>query len=49
MGYGLDLGVLSGGQTALVEWNHGFSLGSYGLDSSLYTELILARWCEFMG
>ncbi len=32
-GYGLDLGVLSGGQTALVEWNDGFSLGAYELDS----------------
>ena len=29
-GYGLDLGVLSSGQTALVERNDGFSLGSYG-------------------
>jgi hypothetical protein len=47
--YGLDLGVLSGGQTALVEWNDGFSLGSYGLDPGLYTELVLARWCELMG
>jgi ATP-grasp domain, R2K clade family 2 len=48
-GYGLDLGVLSGGQTAVVEWNDGFSLGSYGLDPTLYTELILARWCELVG
>lgn len=45
-GYGLDLGVLSGGQTALVEWNDGFSLGSYGLDPGHYTDLILARWLE---
>lgn len=45
-GYGLDLGVLSGGQTALVEWNDGFSLGSYELDPSHYTDLILARWLE---
>ena len=48
-GYGLDLGVLSGGETALVEWNDGFSLGSYGLDASLYAELILARWRELVG
>jgi hypothetical protein len=48
-GYGLDLGVLSSGQTALVERNDGFSLGSYGLDPTLYTELILARWCELAG
>jgi hypothetical protein len=31
---------------ALVEWNDGFSLGSYGLEGGLYTDLILARWCE---
>jgi len=45
-GYGPDLGVLDDGRTALVEWNDGFSLGSYGLDPGLYAELILARWCE---
>ncbi|WNG47348.1 DUF4343 domain-containing protein [Archangium minus] len=44
--YGVDFGVLETGQTALVEWNDGFSLGSYGLDRSLYTELTLARWAE---
>lgn len=48
-GYGLDLGILDGGVTALVEWNDGFSLGSYGLDRGLYTELIVARWCELTG
>ncbi len=48
-GYGLDLGVLDDDQTALVEWNDGFSLGSYGIDASSYTELILARWSELIG
>lgn len=48
-GYGLDLGVLDDGRTALVEWNDGFSLGSYGLDAGSYTELILARWSELVG
>ena len=47
-GYGLDLGVLDDGRTALVEWNDGFSLGSYGLDAGSYTELILARWSELV-
>jgi hypothetical protein len=45
-GYALDLGVLTDGRTALVEWNDGYSLGSYGLESGLYAELIMARWCE---
>ncbi len=45
-GYGIDFGVLSGGQTALVEVNDGYSLGCYGLDDGLYTELIVTRWME---
>jgi hypothetical protein len=48
-GYGIDFGVLRGGTIALVEWNDGFALGSYDLDKSLYTDLILARWCELTG
>jgi hypothetical protein len=47
-GYGIDFGVLSTGQTALVEVNDGYSLGSYGLDDSLYTDLIVARWCQMV-
>jgi hypothetical protein len=47
-GYGLDLGVLDDGRTALVEWNDGYSLGSYGLDAGSYTGLVLARWCELV-
>lgn len=46
VGYAVDFGVVEGGITALVEWNDGFSLGSYGLDKRIYTELILTRWCE---
>lgn len=48
-GYGIDFGLLETGETALVEWNDGFSLGSYGLDTALYTELTVARWCELTG
>jgi len=47
--YGIDFGVLGNGTTALVELNDGFSLGSYGLDSALYTNVVLARWCELIG
>ncbi|MBD2454799.1 ATP-grasp domain-containing protein [Nostoc sp. FACHB-87] len=47
--YGIDFGVLSDGVTALIEWNDGFALGSYGLDKSLYTDLIVTRWCELTG
>jgi len=47
-GYGIDFGVLQNGETALIEWNDGYSLGSYGLEDELYTELIIARWEEMM-
>jgi hypothetical protein len=46
--YAIDLGVIPNGQTALIEWNDGFSLGSYGLDRSVYTDLLIARWNELM-
>ncbi|MFP2927519.1 ATP-grasp domain-containing protein [Pyxidicoccus sp. 3LG] len=48
-GYGVDFGVLDTGETALVEWNDGFSLGSYGLERGRYTDLTVARWCELTG
>ena len=45
-GYGIDFGVLSSGQTVLVEANDGYSLGSYSLNSVDYTRLLEARWAE---
>ena len=47
-GYGIDFGVLSNGETALIEWNDGFSLGSYDLEKEKYTDLLIARWLELM-
>jgi hypothetical protein len=47
-GYSLDFGVLSNGETALIEWNDGYALGGYGLDGEIYTDLILARWNEII-
>jgi hypothetical protein len=49
VGYAIDFGVLEDGTTALVELNDGFSIGSYGLDKRLYTDLTVARWCEMVG
>ena len=46
--YAIDFGVLESGQTALIEVNDGFSLGSYGLDRSVYADLILTRWSELV-
>lgn len=46
--YGIDFGILDDGATALIEWNDGCALGSYGLDKEIYTELILTRWNEIL-
>lgn len=47
-GYGIDFGILSNGETSLVEWNDGFALGSYHLDKEIYTDLLLERWKEIL-
>lgn len=47
-GYSLDFGILSNGDTALIEWNDGYALGAYKLNKEIYTELILARWEEIL-
>lgn len=47
--YGADFGVLSSGETALVEINDATSLGSYELPADIYTDLIVDRWNEIMG
>jgi len=45
-GYCLDVGVLSTGETALIEVNDGFSVGKYGMSDDLYSELLITRWNE---
>ncbi|MEM0999691.1 MAG: ATP-grasp domain-containing protein [Bacteroidota bacterium] len=47
-GYGIDVGILDNGKTALVEWNDGFALGAYGLNDAAYTGLLVARWAEIV-
>lgn len=44
--YCLDVGVLSTGETALIEVNDAFSIGKYGMSSKLYGELVTTRWNE---
>lgn len=44
--YCLDVGVLSSGETALVEVNDAFSIGKYGMSSTLYAEMLQTRWNE---
>lgn len=42
----LDMGVLSTGETALVEANDAWALGNYGrtLKPSVYLEMLISRW-----
>lgn len=47
-GFVIDFGVLSTGQTALVEVNDGFSVGAYGIDAQSYFKLISVRWAELV-
>ena len=47
VGFAIDFGVLSTGETALVEVNDGFSVGAYeGIAPLTYTRLIANRWFE---
>lgn len=47
-GYALDFGVLSTGETALIEANDGYALGAYQIDAANYTNLLLSRWEELL-
>jgi ATP-grasp domain, R2K clade family 2 len=47
-GYAIDFGVLSSGETALVEMNDGFAIGAYQINSQDYTDLLLSRWEELL-
>jgi ATP-grasp domain, R2K clade family 2 len=47
-GYAIDFGVLSSGETALIEMNDGFAIGAYQINFQDYTDLILSRWEELL-
>lgn len=47
-GYAADFGILSTGETALVEVNDGFGLGTYGLSDAAYASVLIARWRELV-
>lgn len=46
--FGIDFGVLSSGETALIEMNDGFALGAYKVSPSDYGELVYKRWLELL-
>ena len=49
--FGLDVGVLKSGETALVEVNDAWSLGLYQdmTDTAAYLEMLSRRWNQMMG
>jgi hypothetical protein len=48
-GCAMDFGLDDKGRTLLIEANEGLALGSYGLFSRDYAQLISARWTEITG
>ena len=45
----MDFGILSSGETCLVEVNDGYSLGRYdGISGADYTDLLIARWRQLV-
>ena len=45
--YAIDFGLLSTGETILVEMNDGYSIGTfYGIEAEDYTKFTLCRWQE---
>lgn len=52
-GYGIDIGILDTGETAIVEANDGYALGYYGsvdtLKSGHYLRLLVSRYEEIAG
>jgi len=47
--YTIDFGVLSNGETVLVEVNDGFAFGVYGLNAMKHARMLEDRWLEMVG
>lgn len=48
-GFCIDFGLLSTGETALIELNDGYSLGAYeGISADVFGDLTFARWLELV-
>lgn len=46
--YGIDFGILSNGETALVEANDGYALGAYQIGFTDYSQLLRTRWAQLV-
>lgn len=44
--YTLDVGIIEGGETALVEVNDMWAIGSYGFDAKIYVRMCIDRLME---
>ena len=44
--YALDFGITDKRETLLVEVSDAYALSSFGLDSVLYTKILMTRWQE---
>lgn len=49
VGYAIDFGVTTSGQTIIIEVNDGFALGNYGVRGYQYTAMVECRWREIAG
>lgn len=47
-GYSIDFGVTWDKKTVLIECNDGWSLGSYGCDPIIYSNLLGRRWLQLL-
>lgn len=47
-GYAIDIGIFKSGQNVIIEYNDGWSLGSYGIENSLYLRFLTDRYFEIV-
>ena len=46
--YTIDIGILDNNKNIVVEFNDFWSIGSYGLDSEIYANMLVDRWFEMI-
>jgi len=46
--YSIDVGIISTGETVLIECNDGFALGNYGVPARHYAEMNRDRWYQMI-
>ncbi len=46
--YTIDIAILKDGRSIVMEFNDFWSIGSYGLDPEIYSEMLVDRWFEII-